>query len=490
LRAQNYRASDVTRVQAGRDIHYTSILGGPLGDQAVRWGWMSVAGPGTFEVEAGRNLGPLTSAEEAMKGLRIGLVDRNAGGIRTTSGADLVVRYGVANGEDADALAALYLDPGSQQNTDTYRQWLLDFVRQHGQDTSAPASTPRAQQAATAQDTPTPAEAWRQFAQLPSATRRLLSERVFLDVLKQVGEGYADRASPDFQKYTRGYAAIEALFPARLGYTRNNLEGGANGATTRSVTGTLDMRGSTLQTQAGGDIRILGPGGGLQVGSVLAPPVVTDAQGNVLIGPAQQGILAVGQGDIGVFTDASVLLAQSRIFTQRGGDLMLWSSNGDINAGKGSKTSAERARARYLCDQDQYCILDASGQVSGAGIATLRLSTDDPRGNAVLVAPRGTVDAGDAGIRASGNLIVAAQFVANADNIQVQGDAVGVGTARNVDGGALSAASNAAAAVTDAVGDLAARGSSTPREAPSVITVQVVGFGDCKVDDPRCQPGP
>lgn len=488
LRAQNYRASDVTRVQAGRDLYYTPILGGPRGDDAIRWGWMALAGPGTFEVEAGRNLGPLTSAEEAMKGLQVNVISRDAGGIRTTSGADLVVRYGVANGEDADALAALYLDPGSAQSTGTYRQWLVDFVQQHAQDASASESP--AQQAATTQDTPTSAEAWRQFAQLPSATRRLLSERVFLDVLKQVGEGYANPASPDFQKYARGYAAIEALFPARLGYTRNNLEGGANGAAARSITGTLDMRGSTLQTQAGGDIRILGPGGGLQVGSVLAPPVVTDAQGNVLIGPAQQGILAMGQGDIGVFTDASVLLAQSRIFTQRGGDLLLWSSNGDINAGKGSKTSAERARARYLCDQDQYCTLDASGQVSGAGIATLRLNVDDPRGNAVLVAPRGTVDAGDAGIRASGNLIVAAQFVANADNIQVQGDTVGVGTARNVDGGALSAASNAAAAVSDAVGDLATRGTSTPREAPSVITVQVVGFGDCKVDDPRCQPGP
>ncbi|WP_369978650.1 filamentous haemagglutinin family protein [Xanthomonas bundabergensis] len=488
LRAQNYRASDVTRVQAGRDISYTPILGGPRGDDAIRWGWMALAGPGTFEVEAGRNLGPLTSAEEAMKGLQVNVISRDAGGIRTTSGADLVVRYGVANGEDADALAALYLDPGSAQSTATYRQWLLAFVRQHAQDASA--SAPSAQHAAATQDTPTSAEAWRQFTQLPSATRRLLSERVFLDVLKQVGEGYANPASPDFQKYARGYAAIEALFPSRLGYTRNNLEGGANGAAARSATGTLDMRGSTLQTQAGGDIRILGPGGGLQVGSVLAPPVVTDAQGNVLIGPAQQGILAMGQGDIGVFTDASVLLAQSRIFTQRGGDLLLWSSNGDINAGKGSKTSAERARARYLCDQDQYCVLDASGQVSGAGIATLRLSADDPRGNAVLVAPRGTVDAGDAGIRASGNLIVASQFVANADNIQVQGDTVGVGTARNVDGGALSAASNAAAAVTDAVGDLAARGTSTPREAPSVITVQVLGFGDCKVDDPRCQPGP
>ena len=489
LRAQNHRASDVTRVQAGRDIYYTPLLGGPRSEtETVRWGWMSLAGPGTFEVEAGRNLGPLTSADEAMKGLRVQLIDRNAGGIRTSSGADLVVRYGVGNGEDVDALTALYLDPGSAQSSATYRQWLVDFVQQR--DLDAAASVPVAQQAAATQDALTPAAAWQRFAQLPAGTRRLLAERVFLDVLKQVGEGYANPTSPDFQKYARGYAAIEALFPARLGYTRNNLEGGANGTATRNTTGTLDMRGSTLQTQAGGDIRILGPGGGLQVGSVLAPPVVTDAQGNVLIGPAQQGILAVGQGDIGVFTDASVLLAQSRIFTQRGGDLMLWSSNGDINAGKGSKTSAERARARYLCDGDQYCVLDASGQVSGAGIATLRLNADDPRGNAVLVAPRGTVDAGDAGIRASGNLIVAAQFVANADNIQVQGDAVGVGTARSVDGGALSAASNAAAAVSDAVGDLASRGASTPREAPSVITVQVVGFGDCKVDDPRCQPGP
>lgn len=488
LRAQNHRASDVTRVQAGRDLYYTPILGGPLGDEAIRWGWMTLAGPGTFEVQAGRNLGPLTSAEEAMKGLRISLVDRNAGGIRTTSGADLVVRYGVANGEEADALSALYLNPGSAQSSATYRQWLVEFVQQRAPDASA--SVPVAQHAAAAQEALTPAAAWQRFQQLPADTRRLLAERVFLDVLKQVGEGHADPASADFQKYTRGYAAIETLFPSRLGYTRNNLEGGVNGAATRSITGTLDMRGSTLQTQAGGDIRILGPGGGLQVGSALAPPVVTDSQGNVLIGPAQQGILAVGRGDIGVFTDASVLLAQSRIFTQRGGDLLLWSSNGDINAGKGSKTSAERARARYLCDQDQYCTLDASGQVSGAGIATLRLTTDDPRGNAVLVAPRGTVDAGDAGIRASGNLIVAAQFVANADNIQVQGDTVGVGTARNVDSGALSAASNAAAAVSDAVGDLASRTGATPREAPSVITVQVLGFGDCKVDDPRCQPGP
>ncbi|WP_279360747.1 filamentous haemagglutinin family protein [Xanthomonas sacchari] len=499
LRAQNASASDVTRVQAGRDLYYTPIQGGPRDTgtgSAVHWGWLELAGPGTFEVEAGRNLGPLTSANEALAANL--LHDRNAGGIRTTgnrrnaglpsAGADLVVRYGVANGEDIDAFAALYLDPQGAHSTAAYQQWLLAFVQ--AQDAAFPAAAPTAARSVLAQETGESASAWQRFERLPVDKRRLLVERVFLDVLKRVGEGYADPASADYQKYARGYAAIEALFPARFGYTRNNLEGGSNGAATLSLTGTLDMRGSTLQTERGGDIRILGPGGGLQVGSVLAPPTVVDSQGTVLIGPAQQGILAVGRGDIGVFTDASVLLAQSRVFTQRGGDLMMWSSNGDINAGKGSKTSAERARVRYLCDQDQYCMLDASGQVSGAGIATLQASVDDPRGNAVLVAPRGTVDAGDAGIRASGNLIVAAQFVANADNIQVQGDAVGVGSARSVNTGALSAASNAAAAVSDAVGDLAARSAPGPGEAPAMITVQVLGFGDCAIDDPRCQPHP
>ncbi|MCC8539489.1 filamentous hemagglutinin family protein [Xanthomonas axonopodis pv. poinsettiicola] len=501
LRAQNYRLTDVTRVQAGRDLYYTPVQGGPDQGEVVRWGWLELAGPGTFEVQAGRNLGPLTSANEALSARLLN--DRNAGGIRTTGnrsntglpgdGADLVVRYGVANGEDADALAAQYLDPASAQSTATYQQWLLAFTRLHATDAPA-AGTPAIAAAERALATPpaslsTPAEAWQAFSQLPASTRRLLTERVFLDVLKQVGEGYATPSSADFQKYARGYAAIDLLFPSRLGYTRNNLDGGANGASVRNLTGTLDMRGSTLQTERGGDIRVLGPGGGLQIGSVLAPPTVVDGQGNVLIGPAQQGILAVGRGDVGIFTDASVLLAQSRIFTQRGGDLTVWSSNGDINAGKGSKTSAERSRARYLCDQDQFCMLDASGQVSGAGIATLQLTADDPRGNAVLVAPRGTVDAGDAGIRVAGNLVVASQFVANADNIQVQGDTVGVGTTRSVNTSALSSASNAAAAVADAANDVAKR-PPTVNDTPSVITVQVVGFGECADNDQRCRPGP
>jgi hypothetical protein len=84
------------------------------------------------------------------------------------------------------------------------------------------------------------------------------------------------------------------------------------------------------------------------------------------------------------------------------------------------------------------------------------------------------VDAGDAGIRVSGNLIVAAQSVANADNIQVQGSSTGV-PSTSVNSAALSAASNAAAA---AQSDADAMNNNHPADnAANVITVEVVGFG-------------
>ena len=165
-------------------------------------------------------------------------------------------------------------------------------------------------------------------------------------------------------------------------------------------------------------------------GSTAASPVVLDNNGVVLVGPTQQGILVRQQGEIGIFADGSILLAQSRIFTEWGGDISIWSSNGDINAGKGAKTSAV-------------------GGVAGAGIATLQTLPEDPLGNVVLVAPRGTVDAGDAGIRVSGDIFVAAQSVANADNIRVGGASVGVPVPAAVDSVALASASNTKAVAVD-----------------------------------------
>src|SRR5262249_43384682 len=92
-----------------------------------------------------------------------------------------------------------------------------------------------------------------------------------------------------------------------------------------------------------------------------------------------------------------------------------------------------------------------------------------------LLAPRGTVDAGDAGVRVAGNLFVAALHVANADNFQVEGKAFGLPTGPVVDVGAnLTAANTAAAAEQEAAGVA----QKARRQRPLTITVTVEGFGD------------
>ncbi|MGO4779197.1 filamentous hemagglutinin family protein, partial [Lysobacter sp. 2RAB21] len=155
--------------------------------------------------------------------------------------------------------------------------------------------------------------------------------------------------------------------------------------------------------------------------------------------------------------------------------------------GKGAKTSSDKPPVAYDCDLDNYCRIDAKGLVTGAGIATLQTLPGGKAADAVLVAPRGTIDAGDAGIRISGNLILAAQTVANADNIQVDGDSIGIPVARGVDGGALAAASSANAGVDAAADSMAQqRPAVATRDIPALISVQVIGFGRCGVDDSRC----
>ncbi len=133
-------------------------------------------------------------------------------------------------------------------------------------------------------------------------------------------------------------------------------------------TGNVDLRLSTVETTRGGDITILGPGGSFIAGSVVRTDAQIDRRltaynvateidrtdlvaGNYaatlgtrgVIGsiPAGfEGVLTLRGGAIRGFTDGSFVLNQSRLFTQAGGDITLWSSNGDLNAGQGPKNAS------------------------------------------------------------------------------------------------------------------------------------------------------
>ncbi|NIE85185.1 MULTISPECIES: filamentous haemagglutinin family protein [unclassified Burkholderia] len=483
---QNLRTSDITRIVAGRDIYDTPVTQAVLPVVPA----IVLGGPGTLDVEAGRNIGPLANAAQALSvhayqaGTYTGIdAVGNAGNPNLPhESANINVLFGVGPGVDLASFAASYIDPaGAAAASAGTTPALIAFVEQYEAgkttvDTGLLKDQPKL--------TPLSADqAWATFKTLPAHVQQLFAEQVLFGVLTRVGEDYNNPASPFFQKYARGFDAINTLFPASLGYTANNLTGGSNGANQLVDTGDLDIRNTTIQTQQGGNVSILGPGGQALVGSTSAPPELTGPGGAVVAGPGTMGILTLEKGDVDIFTDRSLLLAQSRIFTEQGGDMTIWSSNGDINAGKGAKSSADAPAPQYVCDANHYCTLDARGEVTGAGIATLQSIPGVPIGTINLIAPRGTVDAGDAGIRA-GNLNVAALHVLNADNIQVTGKSTGIPVVQTVNTGALSAASSAASAASQMAQDLAKNNASGGGVRRWTISVQVEGFGDVG-DDPK-----
>jgi len=487
---QNLRRSDVTRIVAGRDIYDTPVPDNGGGAAPV----LMLGGPGTFDIEAGRNIGPLTSQQQLFDAHATGSSTVVVTGIDAVGNAnnpnlphesaDINVLFGVGPGIDLATFESDYIASGSAvAGVASTTPALIAFMEKYdaglGVDTGLQSDSDAARNKV---GTLSAAQAWTQFQALPSYVRQLFAEQVLFNVLTQVGEDYNNAASPYFQQYARGYQAINTLFPASFGYTANNLDGGTNGANQLASTGNLDIRSTTIQTQQGGNVSILGPGGQALVGSTTAPPAIVDSNGKVVAGPGTMGILTLEKGDIDIFTDQSVLLAQSRIFTEQGGDMTIWSSNGDINAGKGAKTSADMPAPQYVCDPNHYCTVDARGEVTGAGIATLQSIPGVPLGTINLIAPRGTVDAGDAGIRA-GNINVAALQVLNADNIQVSGKATGIPVVQAVNSGALTAASSAASAASQMAQDIVKNNASGGGVRRWAISVQVEGFGNAGSED-------
>jgi filamentous hemagglutinin family protein len=478
---ENFDANDITSIIAGRDIGYN--IQGNQRPTAIE-----LAGPGTLDVEAGRDLNfqtqrvPGTSTPET--GIRtIGnAVDTAAApdgiafALGSTSpfdfgnpylpigGASVSVLFGVAPGIDQAAFINQYVNPANAAMTAPASQAaLIAFVSKYETQAGDAAAVPQ-----------TADQAWSIFQTLPDAQQKLLTEQVFDNILDTTGTDYNNPASPFFQQYSRGYQAINTLFPAGLGYTANGT-GSSNGANQPVKTGDFDMRNSTVQTQQGGDISIFGPGGRILVGSSVASPATN---------PASEGILTLENGNINTFTDGDVLVAQSRVMTEQGGNVVMWSSNGDLDAGKGAKTSVSLPPPLYACDIDFICEVDIKGFVSGAGIATLQSLPDVPVGDANLIAPRGTVDAGAAGIRVSGNINIAALQVANAANIDVQGKATGLPGVAPVNIGALTNAGAVASQAALAAQDVVQRERASARQAlPSIFTVRVLGFGNDAPND-------
>ncbi|MBG7003428.1 filamentous hemagglutinin family protein [Pseudomonas aeruginosa] len=430
----NTSATDVSLVQAGRDILY---------------GNFNVAGPGSLEISAGRNL--LMNDEVAVTSL--GAVAAGD----TRSGASIVLQAGASQADYSGFLRRyLELDNLAQAGTPlaeqpgkvvrTYENELIEWL------SGRYGFSGDAQQA-------------REFlAGLSAEQQRIFAREVYFAELKAGGREYNEVGGVRQGSYLRGRNAIAALFPER--------DPAGNPI---SYEGDIVMYGGAgVHTNFGGDIQLLTPGGQQVFGIEGEAP------------PSTAGVVTQGVGNIRSYALGSILLGQSRVMTTFGGDIQIWSAEGDINAGRGSKTTVVYTPPRRIYDAWGNVSLSPQVPSTGAGIATLNPIPEVAPGDIDLIAPLGTIDAGEAGIRVSGNVNVAALQVVNAANIQTQGQSSGIPLVASVNTGALTSARAAASSATQAAEDVSRQQQAAARQRmPSVITVQVLGFGNERLEPSR-----
>jgi filamentous hemagglutinin family protein len=462
LYIQNLSGSDITTVSAGgsikaydsqsalrgRALEVARLISNPLyARDAFPSGDIQISGPGTLELLAGGNLdlgnAPGYDGDPTIwNGISSIGNARNPGlpfqGADIVAGAGMKLPDGLSTTRDGLGLSEFTSRIIKGEGGETYLLE-LDAAMTY-------AGHPFGKRLTSASFEPGSTD-------LTEEEKALAQLQLFYIVLRDTGRNYNNAESPGYRSYEAGKKAIAALFV-------NPLSGNIN-------TWSRDIR-----TKSGGNISILAPGGGLTLSSIAANEGLTPP-----------GIVTESGGGINIFADKNVDIGIGRIFTLRGGDVMIWSDKGNIAAGSSAKTVASAPPTRVLVDPQSGAIeTDLAGLATGGGIGVLATVKGVLPGNVDLIAPDGVIDAGDAGIRSTGNLNLAATRVLNANNIAAGGNTSGAPPAAappaapNVSG---ATAASAASAGNNAAAQAATKPpAEQPKdEAPSLISVEVLGYG-------------
>lgn len=438
--AQNNRTSDITVLKAGNDIKVDDV---------------TLSGSGELLVQAGRNIDlSKTEADIATTG-NAGLtrneeIVQNSNTALPSESASITLQAGFGDATAVQAYIEEYVLPSGTGP----KSLVSDAAKLNDYRVATALALSTYMRKVTGNVKLTEAEALAQFTTINLEAKTIFANQHLTSELIASAKGFAKSGNHD-----RGNTALTSLFP-------------------NTNPGDILLYASKVTTNNGGSIDLIAPGGLINVG---AAGISSKLNGDDI------GVITEKGGEIRAIADGDFQVNQSKLITQYGSDIAIWSSKGTIDAGRGSKTATSVPERIVLTDAAGNTTIEVKGVAAGSGI---RAQTYDPdglngpkkapkKGSIYLTAP--TVDAGEAGIEA-GDLLIVAPIVLNAANISVAGTSSGVPVAATGAVGPVGAglSSDSVNAAVTQVAQAVAQSANQPfvkPSLPSIISVDVISIG-------------